>query len=275
MASWRQRRYGHEWRPHQRASPAPLTFQRRASAANPLGRPSASLVGPGGSEGTASLQVNVSRSAGTGGAYEEHHCDLDDGDAAAGRRDGGGGSPLGGSRPGGSGRCPRRHLAGCLLRTGEAAAESAGKDAYCGGGAAAIGTALSNPLSAPSSECRPCCRRRQGRRVCTLIPRLSRAIQKCTMRCRCEGTADYCTTGGGGCGGSGIGGAEDINNGCQLMPLLSSSSGGMRLKLTYVVQLDHAQVRVHRQLQAAGICRGDVGVTSQQCITGCSHKGRT
>ncbi|GIL90098.1 hypothetical protein Vretimale_18129 [Volvox reticuliferus] len=88
MASWRQRRYGHEWRPHQRASPAPLTFQRRASAANPLGRPSASLVGPGGSEGTASLQVNVSRSAGTGGAYEEHHCDLDDGDAAAGKSEG-------------------------------------------------------------------------------------------------------------------------------------------------------------------------------------------
>ncbi|GIM17468.1 hypothetical protein Vretimale_20015 [Volvox reticuliferus] len=56
----------------------------------------ASLVGPGGSEGTASLQVNVSRSAGTGGTYEEHHCDLDDGDAAAGHRGGGGGNtPLG------------------------------------------------------------------------------------------------------------------------------------------------------------------------------------
>ncbi|GIM17469.1 hypothetical protein Vretimale_20015 [Volvox reticuliferus] len=58
----------------------------------------ASLVGPGGSEGTASLQVNVSRSAGTGGTYEEHHCDLDDGDAAAGKSEGEeiGGSPMAG-----------------------------------------------------------------------------------------------------------------------------------------------------------------------------------
>ncbi|GIL90067.1 hypothetical protein Vretimale_18146 [Volvox reticuliferus] len=98
MASWRRRRYGHEWRPRQRASPAPPTFQHRASAANPLGRPFASLIRPGGSEGTVSHQVNVSRSAGTGGAYEEHRCDLDDGDAAAGKSEGEekGGSPMAG-----------------------------------------------------------------------------------------------------------------------------------------------------------------------------------
>ncbi|GIM10173.1 hypothetical protein Vretimale_13922, partial [Volvox reticuliferus] len=101
-------------------SPAPPTFQRRASAANPLGRPSASLVGPGGSEGTVSHQVGASRSAGTGGpghgrggrgsrgraransrgcdAYEEHHRDRDDGDAAAGKSEGEdeGGSPMAG-----------------------------------------------------------------------------------------------------------------------------------------------------------------------------------
>ncbi|GIM17467.1 hypothetical protein Vretimale_20015 [Volvox reticuliferus] len=74
MASWRQRRYGHEWRPHQRASPAPLTFQRHASAANPFGRPSASFIGPGKSEGEeigGSPMAGVKQNLREGLAWEE------------------------------------------------------------------------------------------------------------------------------------------------------------------------------------------------------------
>ncbi|GLI68433.1 hypothetical protein VaNZ11_012847 [Volvox africanus] len=109
-------------------SPAPPALRRRGSATHALGRPSTSLIGPGGSEDAASPEVNASRSAGSGGrghkrggrggrsrgrahsqgcgAYEDHPGDLDVGDAVADRSEGAGDSPMAGVK-----RKPREDLA--------------------------------------------------------------------------------------------------------------------------------------------------------------------